>query len=161
VRDKAQQAMLKLRPGSSPHAPSSSRAHKFYVELGGIGAKSNRVSPELTQRLREFILRELERTPIVSLDGKQQNGFLIDSSITSVSRRLTDQWVEITCEVSFVVGRLPSRAMVMMTSGGATVQTPRAGFRPEKERALQMDALEGAVQGANQNLLAFLKTQPL
>jgi hypothetical protein len=67
--------------------------------------------------------------------------------------------VEISCEVSFVVGRLPSKAMVMMTSGGATVQAPRVGFRPEKERALQMDALEGAVQGANQNLLAFLKTQ--
>ena len=76
-----------------------------------------------------------------------------------MSRRLTDQWVEITCEVSFVVGRLPSRAMVMMTSGGATVQAPRMGLRPEREKALQFDALEGAVQGAHENLLAFLKTQ--
>ena len=30
---------------------------------------------------------------------------------------------------------------------------------PDKEKALQLDALEGAVQGAHENLLAFLKTQ--
>jgi hypothetical protein len=160
VREKSQQALAKLHPNSA--APGSTAQHgerKWHVELGGMGAKSQHVSPELTHRLREFIIRELERAPNVTLYDKQASGFLIDSSITSVSRRLTDQWVEISCEVSFVVGRLPSKAMVMMTSGGATVQAPRAGFRPEKERALQMDALEGAVQGANQNLLAFLKTQ--
>ena len=110
-------------------------------------------------RLREYIIRELSRTPGLTLEGKPLSGFLIDSSITNVSRKLTDQWVEITCEVSFVVGRLPSRAMVMMTSGGATVQAPRMGMRPEREKALQFDALEGAVQGAHENLLAFLKTQ--
>jgi hypothetical protein len=160
VREKSQQALAKLRPNSLASRGSAPRGErKWHVELGGIGAKSHQVSPEMTHRLREFIIRELERAPNVTLDDKQASGFLIDSSITSVSRRLTDQWVEISCEVSFVVGRLPSKAMVMMTSGGATVQAPRAGFRPEKERALQMDALEGAVQGANQNLLAFLKTQ--
>jgi hypothetical protein len=161
VRDKSQQALAKLRPDAlAAHKGAARGERKWHVELGGIGAKSRQVSPELRQRLREFIIRELERAPNVTLEDKQASGgFLIDSSITSVSRQVTDQWVEITCEVSFVVGRLPSKAMVMMTSGGATVQAPRAGFRPEKERALQMDALEGAVQGANQNLLAFLKTQ--
>jgi len=49
--------------------------------------------------------------------------------------------------------------MVMMTSGGATVQAPKLGYRPEKEHALQVDALEGAVQGAHQNLLAFIRSQ--
>ena len=162
VREKAGQALTKLHPEGHALTRSTPRGErKFHVEVGGIGAKSKAVTPELTQQLRTFIIRELERAPNVTLNDKQASGFLIDSSITSVSRRLTDQWVEITCEVSFVVGRLPSRAMVMMTSGGATVQAPRAGFRPEKERALQIDALEGAVQGANQNLLAFLKTQPL
>ena len=107
------------------------RAAALHVEVGGVGAKAH-ASPELTQRLREYIIRELQRTPGLTLEGKPLSGFLIDSSITNVSRKLTDQWVEITCEVSFVVGRLPSRAMVMMTSGGATVQAPRMGFRPDK-----------------------------
>jgi hypothetical protein len=159
VRNRANEAIGKLQPAEAHHAGgggSSSRA--LHVEVGGVGAKAH-ASPELTQRLREYIIRELSRTPGLTLEGKPLSGFLIDSSITNVSRKLTDQWVEITCEVSFVVGRLPSRAMVMMTSGGATVQAPRMGMRPEREKALQFDALEGAVQGAHENLLAFLKTQ--
>ncbi|MCA1663058.1 MAG: HEAT repeat domain-containing protein [Myxococcales bacterium] len=161
VRNKANEAIIKLQPADAQAhrgggTASSSRA--LHVEVGGIGAKAH-ASPELTQRLREYIIRELARTPGLTLEGKPLSGFLIDSSITNVSRKLTDQWIEITCEVSFVVGRLPSRAMVMMTSGGATVQAPRMGMRPEREKALQFDALEGAVQGAHENLLAFLKTQ--
>ena len=167
VRDKAQAALAKLRAGapalarsssSSPSAAASRSA--LHVEVGGIGMKSRtHASAELTARLREYIIRELSRTPGLTLEGKPLSGFLIDSSITNVSRRQTDQWIEISCEVSFVVGRLPSKAMVMMTSGGATVQAPIMGMRPEREKALQFEALEGAVQGAHQNLLAYLKTQ--
>jgi hypothetical protein len=157
VRNRAGDALAKIAPDSQASAGGGSRA--LHVEVGGVGMKGARGSPEMMARLREYIIRELSRTPGLTLEGKPLSGFLIDSSITNVSRRLTDQWVEITCEVSFVVGRLPSRAMVMMTSGGATVQAPRMGLRPDKEKALQFDALEGAVQGAHENLLAFLKTQ--
>jgi len=160
VRNRANEALQKMQPAEAQHASHGGQrgGALHHVEVGGVGAKAH-ASPELTQRLREYIIRELSRTPGLTLEGKPLSGFLIDSSITNVSRKLTDQWVEITCEVSFVVGRLPSRAMVMMTSGGATVQAPRMGFRPDKEKALQFDALEGAVQGAHENLLAFLKTQ--
>ena len=129
------------------------------VEIGGIGVKAQHVAPQMAIRLKEFIIRELGKTPGLTLEGKPLSGFLIDSSITNVSRRTTPEWVEITCEISFVVGRLPSRAMVMMTSGGATVQAPRVGLRPEREQALQIDALEGAVEGAHQNLVAYIKGQ--
>ena len=158
VRNKANEALAKLQPAEASHHGGSQKGGALHVEVGGVGAKAH-ASPELTQRLREYIIRELSRTPGLTLEGKPLSGFLIDSSITSVSSKRTDQWVEVSCEVSFVVGRLPSRAMVMMTSGGATVQAPRMGMRPDKEKALQFDALEGAVQGAHENLLAFLKTQ--
>jgi hypothetical protein len=163
VRDKAHAALAKLHPSemmaSSPRSSRPLKGDNVHVEVGGIGTKARHATPEMTARLREYIIRELSRTPGVTLEGKPLSGFLIDSAITNVSRKTTDQWVEISCEVSFVVGRLPSKSMVMMTSGGATVQAPRVGFRPEKEKALQFDALEGAVQGAHQNLLAYLKTQ--
>ena len=162
VRDKARQALGRLHPEALAlrrPPPEKSDSQALHVEVGGIGMKARHVSPELTARLRQAIIRELQRTPGLTLEGKPLSGFLIDSSITNVSRRTTEQWVEISCEVSFVVGRLPSKAMVMMTSGGATVQAPRLGLRPEAEKALQFDALDGAVQGAHENLLAFLKTQ--
>jgi hypothetical protein len=158
VRDKAGQAVTRLQQAQAARA-SSGGASKLHVEIGGIGIKPRNVSPELAVRLRQFIIRELEKTPGLTLEGKPITGFLIDSSITEVSRRTTSDSVEITCEISMIVGRLPSRSMVMMTSGGATVQAPKLGMRPEKEKALQIDALEGAVEGAHQNLLSFLKTQ--
>ena len=160
VRDKARLALDALHAGAMAVNRSHAGAtHALHVEVGGIGVKDRHAPPELAAMLREIIIRELQRTPGVTLEGKPLSGFLIDGSITNVSRRTTAQWVEITCEVSMIVGRLPSHAMVMMTSGGATVQAPRVGLRPDKERALQVDALEGAVQGAHENLLAFIKTQ--
>ena len=163
VRDKAVTAIARLNSGPPPEteqaATSGGGKSGLHVEVGGIGVKAAHVAPQMATRLREFIIRELEKTPGLTLEGKPLSGFLIDSSITNVSRRTTPEWVEITCEISFVVGRLPSRAMVMMTSGGATVQAPRVGLRPEREQALQIDALEGAVEGAHQNLVAYIKGQ--
>jgi hypothetical protein len=159
VRDKAGLAVTRLQQAQAAARASSGAASKLHVEIGGIGVKPRNVSPELAVRLRQFIVRELEKTPGLTLEGKPITGFLIDSSITEVSRKTTSDSVEITCEISMIVGRLPSRSMVMMTSGGATVQAPKLGMRPEKEKALQIDALEGAVEGAHQNLLSFLKTQ--
>ena len=160
VRDKAEAALASLsKPAPSEARGSGSPNGALHVEIGGIGVKAQHVSPQMAIRLKEFIIRELNKTPGLTLEGKPISGFLIDSSITNVSRRTTPEWVEITCEISFVVGRLPSRAMVMMTSGGATVQAPRVGLRPERELALQLDALEGAVEGAHQNLVAYIKGQ--
>ncbi len=160
VRDKAVAALARLStpPSEAAHGGGGGNG-ALHVEVGGIGVKAQHVSPQMAIRLKEFIIRELNKTPGLTLEGKPISGFLIDSSITNVSRRTTPEWVEITCEISFVVGRLPSRAMVMMTSGGATVQAPRVGLRPEREQALQLDALEGAVEGAHQNLVAYIKGQ--
>jgi HEAT repeats len=161
VRERAGQSLARLRPSAPSSAEPAARGEPgaLHVEVGGVGAKGRGVSPELTRRLRELILRELSHTPGLTIEGKPLSGFLIDSAITSVSRKTTDNWVEISCEISFIVGRLPSKSMVMMTSGGATVQAPKLGFRPEKEQALQVDALEGAVHGAHENLLAYLRSQ--
>jgi hypothetical protein len=158
VRNAAASAFYKLKgaPVEVAVRPSSRGVH---VEVGGIGAKTAAASPELKQRLREFITRELQHTPGVTLDGAPRDGFLIDSAITSITKHNTPDYIEISCEISLIVGKLPSKAMVMMTSGGASVQAAKAGFSPERERAVQIDVLEGAVHSAHENLLAFLKTQ--
>jgi hypothetical protein len=164
VRGQAIVAYNKLSGGGSsssvvPSIARPSTPHALHVEVGGIGSKTQLASPELTQRLREFLTRELAHTPGLTFEGGPRDGFLIDSAITSISRRTTSDYVEISCEVSLIVGRLPSKAMVMMTSGGASTQAPKVGFRPEREKAMQVDVLEGAVHSAHENLLAFLKSQ--
>jgi hypothetical protein len=159
VRSQAASAYYRLAGAPPPPVVVRPSARGVHVEVGGIGAKTSLASPELKQRLREFITRELQHTPGVTMDGAPLNGFLIDSAITSLSKRNTPDYIEISCEISLIVGKLPSKAMVMMTSGGASVQAPKAGFSPEREKAVQVDVLEGAVHSAHENLLAFLKSQ--
>jgi hypothetical protein len=163
VRGQALVAVGKLSGTPAPKPTLVAPAPRFaanamHVEVGGVGSKAPSTPPELTQKLRDILLAKLQRTPGLTLDGTPRTGYLIDSAITSLSRRNNGDFVEVSCEVSLILGRLPSKAMLMMTSGGATVQAPRAGFRPDRERTLQHDALEGAVHGAHENLLAFLKT---
>jgi hypothetical protein len=157
VREKANASLSKLGRVSNPD--SHGGGGDVHVEVGGIGSKAPNTPPELTRALREMVTQELGHTPGVALDTSGRSGFVVDSTITSLTRHIQGPLVEISCEVSFIVGRLPSKAMVMMTSGGATVQATKASFRPQLEVTLQKDALAGAVKGAHENLVSFLKTQ--
>jgi hypothetical protein len=157
VRDKATAAIDKLQPSrSTAHAAPGA----MHIEIGSVGLKARNAPPELKETLRTLIERELAHTAGVTLGGNPDSGFRLDGSITNLSRKTTDHFEEISCEVSMVVGRLPSKAIVMMTSGGATVQSPRgSGLHPAQLVALERDALEGAVKGAHENFLTFLRTQ--
>ena len=91
--------------------------------------------------------------------GRKLKGFTVEGAITEVKKTANRSYVEISCEVSYVVGVYPSRSIVMMTTGGATIQTPKGQFRTHQEPGLRVSALEEAVRGAHQNLLSFLKKQ--
>jgi hypothetical protein len=158
VREKALASLRKLRPeSSSPGGGGGSGT--LHIEIGGIGSKAPNTPPELMRNLRELLTQELGHTPGVSLEGGGRTGFVVDTSITSLTKHVSGPVVEISCEVAFTVGKLPSKAIVMMTSGGATVQASKASFRPAYEVSLQKDALAGAVKGAHENLVSFLRTQ--
>jgi HEAT repeat protein len=171
VRQRAVQALQILRkPGTAPPAENVSAVRRrggerFYVGVGGMGDKSKRAGPDMLKRMREFVVRELQQTPDVSLEidqrgkGKKVKGFTLEGAITEIKRAQSRDYVEISCEVSYVVGVYPSRAIIMMTSGGATIQTPRGSFRSAQEHRIRVDALENAVRGAHQNLVSFLKAQ--
>ncbi len=166
VRTRAQAALEKLGGSGNvgPNAPSTAVSAArprdgVHVVIGGVGAKPKNVSVDMTRKLRTLLIREFAATPELVIDGQPVSGYLIDSSITALDRRITHDFVEVDCEISVVVGRLPSKAVVMMTSGGATVQEPRSDFRADRDAALEADALEGAVKGAHENLLTYLRRQ--
>jgi hypothetical protein len=170
VRARAKTALAGLsssappKPEPVPVAVKSGR-ERFYVGLGSVGDKSKRAGPDMVKRMREFVVRELEHTPEVTtrLDGtgrgRKLKGFTIEGSITEIKKTASRNYVEISCEVSYVVGSYPSRSIIMMTTGGATIQTPKGQFRNHQEPGIKVSALEEAVRGAHQNLLAFLKKQ--
>jgi hypothetical protein len=170
VRTRAKTAIQALsqsgppKPEQTPVAVKSGR-ERFYVGVGGIGDKSKRAGPDMLKRMREFVVRELEQTPEVTLRidgtgrGRKLKGFTVEGAITEIKKTSTRDYIEISCEVSYVVGLYPSRSIIMMTTGGATIQTPKRQFHAHQEPGLRVSALEEAVRGAHQNLLAFLKKQ--
>jgi hypothetical protein len=159
VRDKVTAALEKLQPSRAAEAkPAAPGA--IHLEVGSVGLKAKGAPPEMKDQLRTMIERELAHTAGVTMAGPPVSGFRIDGSITNLSRKTTDHFDEISCEVSLIIGKLPDKAMVMMTSGGATVQAPRAsGLNKAQLASLERDALEGAVKGAHENVLTFLRTQ--
>lgn len=156
VRDKVSAALVKLQPSKMAAAAPGA----MHIEVGSVGLKAKNAPPEMKDQLRTMIERELAHTAGVTMAGPPVSGFRIDGSITNLSRKTTDHFDEISCEVSLIIGKLPDKAMVMMTSGGATVQAPRAsGLNKAQLASLERDALEGAVKGAHENVLTFLRTQ--
>jgi hypothetical protein len=172
VRAQAEQA-LKGLSGEHPAVAAPAAAdppgkdeRRIPVTLGRMGSKARGITPDLPRRLKEAIARELASTPDVQvmdeLRDHSKSGFTVESSVTEMSRRtMPGGQIEVTCEVSMVIGILPSHAIVGMTSGGATIQAPLRVARPSKAVAesLEADALTHAVRGAHQNLLAFLRNQ--
>jgi|GEM_PF-747299 len=157
VREKARAALQHLQ--APPPAPAPTDPAVLHIEVATTTTRTNNTPPELKDRMRELINLELRRTPGLTLEGKPLSGFSIDGAITQLTRKTNEHYVEVSCEISYIVGRLPSKSMVMMTSAGATAQAARATYKPTQEHGMQVDALEGAVHGAHENLVAFLKSQ--
>lgn len=167
VRTRAEAALSRVLAGAQPvrPAPAPVPDKRVTVAIGRMGSKARGAAADLPKLLREAITRELKGSPEVQLvedGGAQQGGFAVESSVTELSQKMTATGqLEVSCEVSMVIVLMPSRSIVGMTSGGATIQAPRRATLGGKaaRQALEMDALSNAVHGANQNLLAFLRNQ--
>ncbi|MCS6914865.1 MAG: HEAT repeat domain-containing protein [Myxococcales bacterium] len=167
VRARAAAALQRLTMAAAPVHPEepSLPERSIVVALGRMGSKARGVTADLPKRLRETIARELMGNREVQLvdDIRQlQSGFAVESSVTEMSGRMTaDGHLEVSCEVSMVIMLMPSRSIVGMTSGGATIQAPRRLSQGDRaaRQAVELDALRHAVRGASQNLLTFLRNQ--
>ncbi len=166
VRARAQEALAMLRPrdpapmpvaalAAAVAAPRPRKGRTVMLALGAMHDKSRRGNPALVQRLRETLVKQISEAPTFTLGTPEESGYVVDSTIDEVSRRVNDRWVEINCEVTLIVNRR-ARGMAGKASGGATVQVPRANWRPSAEEALQLEAVENAVHSAHPNLVELI-----
>jgi hypothetical protein len=164
VRERAGEA-LRIIAGGAPtgavQAHNSANGQKIFLTVGSIGDKTGRAPPALRQSMREFVLAELRGTSFVTVGGTAASarGFIVDGSIRDLAWKPRGAYVETSCEVELVVSTYPTHSMLMMTTGGASVQTPRLRYRPAQRSSDEVDALQNAVQGAHQNLVKFLQAQ--
>jgi hypothetical protein len=159
VRDQAETALALLVPPSRVAAPAPSSRNGVRVELGAITSRTSQLPDDLAAKLRAAVTRSLAATPGIAVGAAGKGAYVLDTSVTKLQRRKTEEFVEVTCEVSLILGRLPDKSIVMTTSGSATSHAPTITVDDTEERALVVDALEGALGGAYPNLEAFFKTQ--
>ncbi len=163
VRRQVRLALLrlaKLRPSSARQRFGTKKNARVWLRLGSMGART-RAAKRLRRRLRAVWERQVIKTKGIGLlrRGKHQKGhqkvFKVNSSITRFSRVRAGPVVRTTCMVSVVLDH--GGSIVMMTSGGATVEVPASRFRRSDVARVDRSVLETAVASAHGNLVRYLR----
>ncbi|HVZ89269.1 MAG TPA: HEAT repeat domain-containing protein [Polyangia bacterium] len=144
---------VRAAPGEPDIRPHATVVTSF--EVKPVGDPGHRAGPALQSHMRDFLIDQLR--PFGDVDPGERHGtYAIDGVIKSLSMASTGRDVEVSCAVQLVVSRQPTGGVFMLTSGQATVQKPKRQFRPQLRPSMEMEALEAAVRGASEDLVAKL-----
>jgi hypothetical protein len=127
------------------------------VRLGGVGDKTRR-GKVLLPELRRLWAERISNTPgirLVAAPAPGQKVYEVNAAITELSSQKRGNLVETSCSVSVVLGD-DRGSILMMTSGGATVQVRSGRVRTGQDPHLHASALENAVASAHSNVVKFL-----
>jgi hypothetical protein len=139
---------------------------QVYVSLQSAADKSTgRAKPQTrnqrAEQMKKLLAQELEATPEITTDVRVARKLRIveynlDASITRFTRRVQGGFMEIECEIHVAISDGRGKILSFMT-GGAKVQVPRRSFKKQYLERLHLEALENAVKGVHQDLLAHLR----
>ena len=162
VRRMAEKALHAL-PEPSRRAPpptTEGRHIRPAFEVKPMGDRSHHAGPALRQHMRDVLTAEL--TPVGDVAGSASapaRGYIIDGVIKNLSFAMHPDRVEVICSVQLVISRQPTGGVFLLTSGEAVVQKPRRHFRTQNRPGMEVEALEGAVRGASEDLRRHLAQQ--
>lgn len=168
VRKAAEASIVKLSGGD---AGAAGPQRRLTVVVGRTGSKvKSGTLDDIPKRLRDALLSEMKVAPAVDLIDEPRGeetvkpsgqAFSVEGSVVKLARRTTPSGeLEISCDVSLIVSKLPGRSIISMLSGGASVFGPRGpSTKPTKAfiENLETQALTQAVSEANASLLSFLR----
>lgn len=139
---------------------------EVYVTLQSAADESSgRANPKArkqrAEQMKKLLSQELEATPEITTDARVAKKLRIaqynlDASITRFSRGVQGGFVEIECEIRVAISDARGKLLSFMT-GKAKVQVPRRAFKKRYLPRLHLEALENAVKGVHQDLLAQLR----
>jgi hypothetical protein len=120
--------------------------------------RSKQGGPDAVRVFRESLLRELRKTPGVTVDGnpgRAQGAYYVDGNIVRLQEQPAGSRIELSCDLKVLLATYPAKSIIMWTDGGATVELGRGSDRDAGMR----DCLEAAVQSIQENIASFLKTR--
>ena len=164
VRHMARDALRGLGGGydSTPHDPGEPGirrrpASRLSIEVRPVGDPGHQAGPLLRSHTRDFLVEQLRPLGDVSANvDDRQATYAVGVVIKNLSFTHGGPDVEVTCAVQLVVMRQPGNALFLMTSGEAHVLKSKRMFRPQLQATMELEAVEGAVRGASEDLISQL-----
>jgi hypothetical protein len=156
--DKALRELPEPKRATPPPAVIGRRVRPAF-EVKPMGDRSHHAGPALRQHMRDVLTAELTPVGDVSHGPDLTLGYVIDGVIKNLSFAMHPDRVEVVCSVQLVISRQPAGGVFLLTSGEAVVQKPRHHFRSQNRPDMEVEALEGAVRGASEDLRRHLAQQ--
>jgi hypothetical protein len=162
VRNMARQALRRLGPSEElpPPLPGEpgirARATpRPSFEVKAVADPSRQAGAVLRSHMRDFLVDRLRPHGEVA-PTPRTGSYAIDGVIKRLSTSFEGRDVEVRCSVQLVVSRQPGGGVFLTTTGDATVQKPKRQWRPQLRASMELEALEAAVRGATEDLVAHL-----
>jgi hypothetical protein len=148
-------AMDEPAPPIGGEAAVRRRPARMSIEVRPVGDPRNQAGPVLRSHMRDFLVEQLRPLGDVSAEETQPT-YAVGGVIKSLAVARGGPDVEVICAVQLVVMRQPGNALFLMTSGEARVQKPKRQWRPQLQASMELQAVEGAVRGASEDLISQL-----
>ncbi len=152
--------------GRSPHAVED-RPDLFVVIKStndeSAGSKNDKVVRKVhADIIKASLTDELTKAPQVTMTETEAKRWGLDArhidvSVVKLDVDTSGSYVEIAAELRLAISDDTGK-MLSFLSGGAKVQIPRTKYRPQFLPDLRKEALEGAMKGMFDKLLAHLRT---
>jgi hypothetical protein len=131
------------------------RPARLSIEVRPVGDPRNQAGPVLRSHMRDFLVEQLRPLGDVSAEETRAT-YAVGGVIKSLAIARGGADVEVICAVQLIVMREPGHALFLMTFGEARVQKPKRQWRPQLQASMELAAVEGAVRGASEDLIAQL-----
>jgi len=124
------------------------------ITVKSMGDRTSKASPQLRDHMRLVVTKELR-----GIKKHAPGGLAVDGAIKVLGLSSHADMIEVKCAVQLILSTGRGNAMIMMSTGEASVQRYKRQFRPAMQAAMEKEALEHAVHGASDELRAHFAAQ--
>ncbi|HTA18609.1 MAG TPA: hypothetical protein VK989_04920, partial [Polyangia bacterium] len=112
----------------------------------------------LRARMRERVAHHLRAL----IDGHlltAPQGYVVDGSIDTLTIVERPDGLEVSCAVRLILSARRSGAMLLMTTGQASLRSPRRAVGAAADGRLEVEVLDGAVRAASDELVQHFEAR--
>jgi hypothetical protein len=128
------------------------------LEVEEMGARAPSATDVLRARMRERVAHHLRAL----IEGRlltAPQGYVVDGSIDTLTIVERPDGLEVSCAVRLILSARRSGAMLLMTTGQASLRSPRRAVGAAADGRLEVEVLDGAVRAASDELVQHFEAR--